>query len=234
MVKVVNFISARALNHRVFITMCKEMNSEHIVLLLHTEVRWLSRGKVLARVFELRESIEMFLRERNSDFLQYFEDQNFVISQAYLADIFGILNSLNISLQGRGVTILEAEEKIKSFQEKLALWGRRVISGSFANFPLLDEITYNPDHPVGQSIQTSVIAHLETLRFNFEGYFGDRLSTFVSWVSFPFSVSLELIYDNYLAKDELIRMSNNQKLLKDFESMNWMNSGAKWCRRIPH
>ena len=95
-VKVVNFIRARALNHRVFKTMCQEINSEHIVLLLHTEVRWLSRGKVLARVFELRESIEMFLRERNSDFLQYFEDPNFVISLAYLADIFGILNSLNI------------------------------------------------------------------------------------------------------------------------------------------
>ena len=94
--------------------MCQGMNYEHIVLLLHREVRWLSRGSVLARVFELRESIEMFLRERNSDFLQYFEDPNFVISLAYLADIFGILNSLNISLQGRGVTILEAEEKIKS------------------------------------------------------------------------------------------------------------------------
>ena len=100
----------------------------------------------MARVFELRESIEMFLRERNSDFLQYFEEPNFVISLAYLADIFGILNSLNISLQGKGVTILEAEEKIKSFQEKLALWGRRFISSSFANFPLLDEITSNPDH----------------------------------------------------------------------------------------
>ena len=160
-VKVVNFIRARALNHRVFKTMCQEMNSEPIVLLLHTEVRWLSRGKVLARVFELRESIEMFLRERNSDFLQYFEDPNFIISLAYLADIFGILNSLKISLQGRGVTILEAEEKIKSFQEKLALCERRVISGSFANFPLLEEITSNPDHPVGQSIQTSVIAHLK-------------------------------------------------------------------------
>ena len=143
----------------------------------------------------------MFLRERNSDFLQYFGDPNFVISLAYLADIFGILNSLNISLPGRGVTILEMEEKIKSFQEKLALWGRRVISGSFANFPLLDEITSNPDHPMGQSIQTSVIAYLETLRFNFEGYFGDSLSTFDSWMRFPFSVSLEQINDNDLAKD---------------------------------
>ena len=82
---------------------------------------------------------------------------------------------------------------------------------------------------MGQSIQTSVIAHLETLRFNFEGYFGDSLSTFDSWARFPFSVSLEQINDNDLAKDELIDIRNNQKLLKDFESMEL---DEFWCKMV--
>ena len=46
---------------------------------------------------------------------------------------------------------------------------------------------------------------------------------------FPFSVSLEQINDNDLAKDELIDIRNNQKLLKDFESMEL---DEFWCKMV--
>ena len=49
-VKIVNFIRARALNHRIFKKLCQEMGVEHEVLLYHTEVCWLSRAQVLKRL----------------------------------------------------------------------------------------------------------------------------------------------------------------------------------------
>ena len=46
-VKVINYIKAHALNLRLFEQLCEEMDAERKRLLLHTEIRWLSRGKSL-------------------------------------------------------------------------------------------------------------------------------------------------------------------------------------------
>ena len=62
-IKVVNFIKSRPVNTRLFATLCQEMGSEHESLLFHTEVRWLSRGKVLTRLFELHEEVRIFLSD---------------------------------------------------------------------------------------------------------------------------------------------------------------------------
>jgi hypothetical protein len=45
-VKMVNFVKARPLNSHVFSALCSDMDSNHVKLLQHKEVRWLSRGKV--------------------------------------------------------------------------------------------------------------------------------------------------------------------------------------------
>ena len=45
-VKVVNYIKTSALRSRIFAALCEAMDSEKKTLLYHTEVRWLSEGKV--------------------------------------------------------------------------------------------------------------------------------------------------------------------------------------------
>ncbi|XP_068206246.1 protein FAM200C-like [Palaemon carinicauda] len=97
-VKVVNYIWGRALNHKVFKLFCEEMGSEHQVLLFHTEMRWLSRGKMLTRIAELADEIAIFLRKYQSDFAENFGDENFIVSLSYLADIFSHLTDLILSM----------------------------------------------------------------------------------------------------------------------------------------
>lgn len=49
-VKLVNFIRARGLQHRQFIAFLEETDADHQDLLYHSRVRWLSLGKVFQRV----------------------------------------------------------------------------------------------------------------------------------------------------------------------------------------
>jgi len=89
-IKVINFIRASAVNTCIFKVMCEEMGSGFKNLLLHTHVRWLSRGKVLARLFELKTEVEIFLRDKKSPLSDYFEKKLWLAKLAYLSDIFSI------------------------------------------------------------------------------------------------------------------------------------------------
>ncbi|XP_051784716.1 protein FAM200A-like [Erpetoichthys calabaricus] len=112
-IKLVNWIKCRPLNGRLFAALCEESGSDHRHLLLHTEVRWLSRGKVLQRVFELRSELASFLMDKNSELVKFVSDNVWLAKLAYLADIFCQLNALNTSLQGRDSSMLKTTDKVK-------------------------------------------------------------------------------------------------------------------------
>jgi len=69
-------LKAHALNTWLFEHLCDDMDAVHKCLLYYTEVRWLSRGKSLNEVFELREPMQRFLLEKNSDLANKFSDEN--------------------------------------------------------------------------------------------------------------------------------------------------------------
>ena len=62
-VKIVNHISANTTRSRLFAAFCEEVGSDYKVFLLHTEVKCLSRGKVLNRLLQLREEGVIFLEK---------------------------------------------------------------------------------------------------------------------------------------------------------------------------
>ena len=60
-IKVVSYVKSSPLNTRLFSKLCKDMNADHTALLYQTQVRWLSKGNVLSRIFEQREEVKLFL-----------------------------------------------------------------------------------------------------------------------------------------------------------------------------
>lgn len=63
-VKVVNHIKRSAKNTRCFQQLCKDLGSEHVQVLYHTEVRWLLRGKVLSRFYKQSRNRSLPFREQ--------------------------------------------------------------------------------------------------------------------------------------------------------------------------
>ncbi len=111
--------------------------------------------------------------DQQSPLTNHFEDEQFIVSLGYLADIFSLLNDLNTSMQGRDVDIIQARGKVVAFTRKLPIWSRRVESGNLANFPILDNILIGDGKKLSVEIIQEVKNHLEVLSTNFECYFSD-------------------------------------------------------------
>ncbi|XP_042202414.1 general transcription factor II-I repeat domain-containing protein 2-like [Callorhinchus milii] len=136
-VKLVNFIRARGLQHRQFIAFLEETDADHQDLLYHSRVRWLSLGKVL-RVWELKEDIIAFLELMGkSDEFPELSDKNWLSDFAFAVDIFSHMNELNVKLQGKDQFVHDMCKHVKAFKSKLTLFSGQIANKSFAHFPTL-------------------------------------------------------------------------------------------------
>ena len=117
-VQIINYIKSRPLQTRLFTILCDEMGSDHKTL-LHSEVRWLSRGNVLTRLYELRNKAYLFLTERRYELAANLTNPDWLTKLLYLSCVYEKINSLNLSLHGESVDILTAYNKIKAFKKKI-------------------------------------------------------------------------------------------------------------------
>ena len=90
------------------------MVEKHEALLYHTEVRWLSRGRIINRLIELRKAVQAFQLEKKAGLAECFSNRLWLFRLCYISDIFTELNKDNLTLQGYNVTVIEAK-KIHSY-----------------------------------------------------------------------------------------------------------------------
>uniref|UniRef100_A0A8C8RUL4 Uncharacterized protein n=1 Tax=Pelusios castaneus TaxID=367368 RepID=A0A8C8RUL4_9SAUR len=117
-VKLVNCIRAKGLQHRQFITFLEETDADHQDLLYHSRVRWLSLGKVFKRVWDLKEEIGTFLElKRKSDDFPELSDKKWLCDFAfYVHDMY---------------------TNVSAFKSKLTFFSRQISKKNFSHFPTL-------------------------------------------------------------------------------------------------
>lgn len=209
-VKVINCIRSRAKNHRLFQVLAKEMGAQHVGLLLYTKVRWLSRGKCLSRLYNLKNEVGVFLRENEINLHVQFHNEEFLMMLAYLADVFGRLNDMNLSLQGRDVTVSDVQDKLAGLSARMGVWQARIMAGSTTSFPFLDEHLKMNRIKLPDDIKSCIVGHLEIVSAEFRSYFNDA-PLHVPWYRDPFKTEIDFFAEEAEELAEL-KASNAMKL----------------------
>ncbi|XP_057191418.1 SCAN domain-containing protein 3-like [Triplophysa rosa] len=231
-VTAVNFVKSRALQSRLFGQLCRDMDAGHDALLYHCEVRWLSRGKVLQRVFELRREMAEFMTEEKPNIAQFFTDPESMAKLAYLADIFNILNSLNLSIQGGHTSILEVSNKITAFMKKTVLWRRRIQDGITDMFPQLSEFLHTNNLSVA-TVRKVATSHLTSLSEHFSSYFSDVNTDAWDWVHDPFAPAATANGLTGKAEEQLLELSCDRTLKARFQQVNLANFWPSLSHEYP-
>ncbi|XP_057183089.1 general transcription factor II-I repeat domain-containing protein 2-like [Triplophysa rosa] len=168
-VSCINFIRANGLKHRQFQAFLAELESAHGDVLYHTEVRWLSRGRVLRRFYELLPEINTFLLTKGKTVPELI-DAEWKWDLAFLTDVTEMLNGLNLQLQGKGKLICDMicdmYSHIKAFEVKIALLVGQVQKQDFTHLPVTKSLS--AEKPVAPFPAEKSVEALEKLKAEFD------------------------------------------------------------------
>ena len=113
-IKCINKIKANSLNDKLFRTLCHDNEEDFERLLLHTTVRWLSKGACVTRFYFLYDLVIDFQLAKAVKPLK-----NVIV---YLEDIFTFINEVNKKLQDEMITLIRCKSVLTSFILKLSLY----------------------------------------------------------------------------------------------------------------
>lgn len=161
-------------------------------------MRWLSLGKVLKRVWDLKKEIDLFLdMKQNLDFPQL-KNNDWISDFAFAVDIMGFMNDLNTKLQGKGLLAFDLYGNIKAFTTKLVLLSNQLRNKQLGHFATLQQVV-----PTEKSLQkySSMLTNLHSefsRRFKDFKLIEDDLLLVSTPFSFdaskaPFQLQMELI-----------------------------------------
>uniref|UniRef100_A0A8C9ZGS6 HAT C-terminal dimerisation domain-containing protein n=1 Tax=Sander lucioperca TaxID=283035 RepID=A0A8C9ZGS6_SANLU len=135
--EIVNFIRTHALNHRQFKNLIAELDEDlPSDLLFHCTVRWLSRGNMLSRFFEMLNPVKLFLGEKHKEYPQL-HDPQWISDLGFLVDMLHHLNKLNVDLQGKLKMLPDLVQSVFTFVSKLKLFQTHLQKRELTHFPSL-------------------------------------------------------------------------------------------------
>ena len=192
LMKLVNFLRAKSsLRHRQLRAFLEETGADYDELLLHNDVRWLSKGQVLRRLWDIREHIIAFLKEIGGDkareYQSLMQDTAVMAQVAFLLDFYEHMNVLNRSIQGRDRTVCSLYELVSAFLMKLSIWSLDLGSTRAIHFPTLRA------HVTASNLSDFSFAEFIDFIQQVQGDFESRFSDFkqhehlLSFVRNPFS-----------------------------------------------
>ena len=132
-VKIVNFIRVKGLNHRQLIMLLEDCDSDHSGVPYHTAVCWLSVGKVLRRIWDLKTEILLFLEMKGKDYPQL-KQSEWLSDLAFAVDLFEDMNELNTKLQRKATFAHEMYSTVKALRVKLKLFSHQLSQNITTHF----------------------------------------------------------------------------------------------------
>lgn len=211
-VRAINKIKSNAKNDRMFRLLCQDNNEEYIRLLLHTEVRWLSKGACLNRFVALYSTIIQFF-ERSSETTLCQQLAVVKKDAFYLADIFKRFNDVNLQLQGTNKTLISCQSIVSLFIDKLELFRHNLLNGELCQFPELSSIK---DEVTPKDID-KFCSHLSELKSDMKKRFEDILNLKVyQWMKNPFTANAKEADTKY--QEELLEIKYDEDCKQSFEN----------------
>ncbi|KAL4126395.1 hypothetical protein QTP88_010617 [Uroleucon formosanum] len=221
-VKIINHVKTRSLQCRLLKILCEDIGALFKSLLLHTEVRWLSRGKALSRLLELRTEVFSILKDNNSLLADYLNDQEWLCKLCYLADIFSKMNEFSTSIQGKQKTIFDANDKIFALKKKIAFYIESVDNKDLTCFSLTSNFLQENELKINESFLEIIKEHLNNLLQNLNSYFPKDVQESIrknyEWILNPFSVTSKPAALNAAEYEVLIDMVSDSYYQTSFKS----------------
>lgn len=192
--KVACSIRARSLQRQLFRLHLEEAGSDHSDLLLHMDVRWLSRGKFLQRFRDLLPEVNQFLHNKKHAEYTQLNDDRWLLDLPFLTDLANLLNELNMELQGKEKTVINMISSLNAFKGKLKLLSSKIQRHDLRNFRNLASELNNQGKDLTEIDSACYAEQIDTVLSDFDRRFQDfaLLEPVATFMRFPFRENAEV------------------------------------------
>ena len=192
--KIVCSIRAMSLQRRLFRDHLEEAEAEHTDLLLHTDVRWLSRGRFLERFRELLPEIKEFPKQFSDTEYTELGNEQWLLDLVFFTDFTAQLNELNLELQGKEKNIVDMISSVNTFKRKLQLLSTKLHRNDLHYFKHMNSELVLQRKTTAQFYSARYIKQVQSLSSEFDKRFIDFASVkpIVTYTCFPFATDINV------------------------------------------